>query len=479
MNSSIHIVMGDAPSNENKWQKAFQNYLVYALREQYNISVSWQTPDSILEGGFSTNHTTFVLGVYTSKNLQDQNWVDKVTKLNDWTSAHSHAFFYKILREVVNATPLPSDTEQVKKFAFYVHDEKSGELIPEDSLLSDKINKFLPNTFELAREIDFQVKQAIQAQAITPSENGHQKSADQTKTVFLAQVSPQAGPLREKLKQELISQRFHVIPSTDYPETDLDELRQKIYQDIKQADLIIHLLGEEIDTQRDGVNSTIEVIQNEVAVKYFLEKQEDDENIAKRIVWIADNERLTNEQYKRFIINFRIEKKLHFGCDIYQCTIEELKEIVLDKLIKRPVNKVVNLSKEFIPHQVYLIHDVGTESDLYDIKGILENKGLSVVYLEKPKNQKEAQTQHEAFLFQSEGIIMLHNELNIRWVRAKINDIFKIKSKGRRKDYRFKAVLSRTLEQLPNEPIYRDVRLFHPEGELEFLAEYQILEKAE
>lgn len=478
MNYTIHIILGNNASAEDKWQKAFQNYLAYALSEKHNISISWKTPDDLQDNLVDETIPCFILGVYSTQHLQDQQWLGQLSQLYNSTDSHPNIFFYKILRDVLNVNSVPAQSEAARKIAFYVHDTKSGELISEDVLLSDKINQFLFKTFELAREIAFQAKQ------FTENKQSEQTSvpdnSNASKIVFLSQVSPQSSPLREKLKQELISQRFRVIPSVNYSIHPPSELKDIIYKDLKQATLIIQLFGEEIDHRQDGANSTIEAIQNEVAVKYFLEKQEDAENFVKRLIWIADNEKLKNEQYKRYITNLKVEEELQVGGDIYQCTVEELKDIVLEKLKGIIGKKKVNLSREPIPQQVYLIPDVDTDDDMYHFKSVLEERGFSVVYLDKPANQQEAKAQHEAFLFQSEGVVMIHNEHNIRWVRAKVNDIFKIKSKGRKDDFRFKIVLSRTIDQLPGEAIYRDVTVVHPEQEagLEFLGG-QVLENAE
>lgn len=482
MNSTIHIVIIDSITENDKWQKAFKNYLAYALNEKHNIKVSWKTSEDILSNAIEKGTLTFILGVYSTQNIQDQQWQEQITQLHEWQDNQPNAVFYKILKELINAKTIPKYSKSIKQIAFYAHDTKSGELISEDILLSSKINQFLFKTFELAKSIALRsLKKANQTQ----NTGGETKPAAIPQTVFLSQVSPQSSPLREKLKQELISQGFRVKPEVNYSIHSAEKQRDIIYKDLKQSSLVIHLFGEEVDHRQDGIHDTIEAVQNEVSAKYSKEQQEDNENAPKRIMWITSN-KFKDEQYKRYITNLKADDSLNIGGDIYQCTIEELKDIILNKLKDNPTIKnqtedePLDLTHEIVSKQVYIIPDTNTESDLYAFKDTLSEHGFSTVYLNNPKTQQEAKEQNEAFLFQSEGVVIIHNEHNIRWVRAKVNDVFRIKSKGRTENFKFKVVLSRTIEQLPQEPIYNDVVLIHPEEHknLDFLGE-AILEKAD
>lgn len=463
MAATIHILMGDIASNEDQWHKAFKNYLSYALSEQQNIKVEWKILSDLLDNNLPETVPTFILGVYQHQNSQSQDWATAISQLWEWSANHSYGYFYKILRETFAVNSIPANSENARKFDFYAHDPKSGELITEEALISTRINLFLPKVFLLAKEIATQTKKFHKAQTLPDAQAPVNKPSN---TVYLAQVSPQSEPLRNKLKQELVSQGFRVLPSVNYPHKDETTLVQAIRQDLKASNLIIHLFGEEVDTRLDGVNNTIEAIQNKVAVKLFQELLEDDQEVTKRMIWLADLDRLQNQQYKRFISNLRLERDLHFGGDIYQSTIEELKDIILDKLrgVKPKRKTKIDLSKDMVLEQIYLINDIGTEDDLFFIKEFLENREYRAVYLNNPSSQREAQAQHDAYLFRSAGVIIIHNEHNIHWVRAKINDLFKIKSKGRKEDFQFKILLSRTITQLPPEPIYRDVQLIHPEN---------------
>jgi len=481
MSTTIHLVMGDIVSDDDKWQKAFKNYLSYALNEQQNINVEWKGVADLLENIQPSSIPVFILNVYWNQGLQNQEWLASSAKLWEWSVDNPQAYFHKILREPLNVSNVPDNSENARKFDLCVYDPKSGELIPEETLLSEKINLFLPKVFLLTREIATQTRTFYQEQSLPQAQAPTEKPVAKN-VVFLAQVSPQSARLREKLKQELVSRGFQVLPTVNYTFQDEAELVQAIRQDLKKSNLIIHLFGEEIDNRQDGVNSTIEAIQNRVTAKYFLELLEDDQKIVKRMIWIAEISRVKNEQYKRFITNLKIERDLHFGGDIYQSTVEEFKDIILGKLkIVKPKKKIkIDLTKDIILEQIYVINDVGTEEDLCLVKDFLAERDYRAVYLENPGSQREAQAQHEAFLFRSNGVIIIHNEHNIHWVRAKINSIFKVKSKGRKEDYAFKLVLSRTLSQLPNEPIYNDVQLVHPEniGDLTFFGD-RVLEKAE
>jgi hypothetical protein len=482
MNSTIYIVIIDSITENDKWQKAFKNYLAYALNEKHNIKVSWKTSEDILNSTMEEGIVTFILGVYSAQNVQDQQWQSQITQLHEWQDNQPNAVFYKILKELINAKTIPKYSKSIKQIAFYAHDTKSGELISEDILLSSKINQFLFKTFELAKSIALRNLKTVKHPQTTGVEA---KSPAIPQTVFLSQVSPQSSPLREKLKQELISQGFRVKPEVNYSIYSSEERRNIIYKDLKQSNLVIHLFGEEVDHRQDGINDTIEAIQNEVSAKYSKEQQEDNESAPKRIMWITNN-KFKDEQYKRYITNLKADDSLNLGGDIYQCTIEELKDIILNKLKDNPILKTkaedepLDLTHEIVSKQVYIIPDVNTESDLYMFKDILEEKGFSTVYLNNPKTQQEAKEQNDAFLFQSEGVVIIHNEHNIRWVRAKVNDVFRIKSKGRTENFKFKVILSRTIEQLPQEPIYNDVILIHPEEHrtLDFLGE-AVLEKTE
>ena len=296
MSTTIHLVMGDIASDDDKWQKAFKNYLSYALNQQQNIKAQWTDTPDLLENTLSDDHPVFILGAFSNHNMQNQGWSDCITQLWKWSKDNDHGYFYKVLREPIDTTKVPSGSSSVRKFDLFAYDPKSGELIPESTLLSEKINLFLPKVFLLTKEIASQTKAFYNAQLLPETKKASTKKSSKN-TVFLAQVSPQSAPLREKLKQELISQGFQVLPSTTYSFQDEEALHQAIQKDLKKSSLVIHLFGEEVDTRRDGINNTIEAIQNKAATKYFQELLEDDQKIVKRMIWIADMARIKNQQY--------------------------------------------------------------------------------------------------------------------------------------------------------------------------------------
>ncbi len=186
MNSTIHIVIIDSITENDKWQKAFKNYLAYALNEKHNIKVSWKTSEDILNSVIEEGILTFILGVYSAQNIQDQQWQTQITQLHEWQDNQPNAVFYKILKELINAKTIPKYSKSIKQIAFYAHDTKSGELISEDILLSSKINQFLFKTFELAKSIALRNSKTANQTQTTGVET---KPLTVPQTVFLSQVS--------------------------------------------------------------------------------------------------------------------------------------------------------------------------------------------------------------------------------------------------------------------------------------------------
>ncbi|KOY86170.1 hypothetical protein AD998_08415 [bacterium 336/3] len=274
------------------------------------------------------------------------------------------------------------------------------------------------------------------------------------KGVYLAHTSQDVAPIRESMRRELYAMGFDIYPKENILQK--EDTEQEIKENLKKCFISVHLIGTTYQEQFSYQNKPLGKLENEIAAHYCNSHHD-----FKRVIWIASEK--TEEENQALYMNtiFR-DKQLNRGADIISCTLEELKGLVEEKIQKQ----TQNFDNEQQNH-IYLIYDETAEQDALSIYNTITEKGESVAQINTSKyDAKDAWMQeHLSNLMNCKAVFFVNNSKSLKWFHSKLTDTFKIKNIGRKKDFSTRVLLSRTIQDLPQNSLYESVTLINMNDE--------------
>ncbi len=197
--------------------------------------------------------------------------------------------------------------------------------------------------------------------------NGNQPAAKVN--VYLAEVSKDQTNNREILKREFQLSGYNVLPVKPLPGS-LKEYRDAAAEIIKTADLSIHMMGEIYGDSPSGSDYSFVEIQNKLITELI--SQDSLKNNFYRFVWLPPNLEPYDEKQIQYLKRLKRELNDNKSGEIIQCSIEEFKEIIAQK-----VNSLQNIEAtlEFEPagKKVILIIDKPDETSYQKVVNIIKD----------------------------------------------------------------------------------------------------------
>jgi hypothetical protein len=441
------------------WVSVCKEYLIYVLSEQKGIDVAFiESSDLVQLAQTGFDRPILIITVLSSLMEQPEKRAEAEQFLTEiQTAGLSLQAVCKVWKEPVATTAEPIVLQSHKTYQLYTLDRQTGlALTPDRQLSYGNISGFLFKLFDLASDIE----KAIVVE-------GEQDITDEKhKSVYLAESGYDLLPVRQSIERELLRHGYIVYPDKPYASI-LADVSYAILEDLKKCSLSIHLFGKNDSATLLQNGDSVSVLENELAARYFHETRHS--HVFKRIIWMPEGLKPASEKQQFFLRDLQKQERLHAGADVITCPVEELKDIIIDKL--RP-----ETSDEIFIHpasvsgttlkRVYLMSDFVHEESIMGIKELLQQSGLEVVLPELLPDQKQMMWHHQQNLMQSDAILFLHTHRHTHWLRSKVNDSLRIKGWNPDKKYACKAVVSSQMRQLPNDPVYADVLLLPSEGEI-------------
>jgi len=444
MEDSIVYLLPDYPTphaSDNLWADYLVKYLSFGLSQKgINVKILNDFNDP-----FEGNGTIVYLPVFTSYSLSSADFKERIEKVmaSPLIVKMGVVKEERILEETAKGYP------DLKLSKLFILNPDTGKEVQEKDLFKKEfINFFLFKIYDLCTELE----------RICTKREEEKTLPDKAKSIYLAEVTKDLIPVREEIRRELLQLGYNVLPNC--PIIGSDKNKEKIIQEqLKQCTLSVHLFGKLFEETHDGVVPNYS-LENQVAARYYTDKAEDKKQYFKRIIWIPDNLVLQTDYQKKFINQVHKDKRHYAGADIIKSTVEELKDIIIERLTATNTSDP-GTSGEAAgdPKTVYIINSEKNKGGAESVKNMLEQIGYNV-YLNKVTIDKEKVERSNSVLF------YYHNEKS-SWLRSKMCELYKLKSWEYTSTTFRRGIINFQNEELPGDEIFKNVFQVKADGQID------------
>ncbi len=351
-------------------------------------------------------------------------------------SVSNRARIFKVIKTAVRTDQHPEKIQNILGYEFYTTDPTTGR-IKELSQVSgqDTERLYWEKLDDLAHDISSfleSIESPVEHQAggsAAFAVNGKGK-------VFLAESSYDTQNFRDSLKRELQGYGYQVLPDKQLPLIS-SALQESIEMNLKEAEMSIHLLGENYGVVPEGTQKSIIEIQNEVATSFSAT------NNVPRFIWIPEGCEPRDERQVSFIEQLNSGRGGIAGADLVEGSLEDFKSIVIDKLDAMQKEKTKEEPVEDITTStkiIYLICDLLDLEEIRPLEDFLFDQGFEVVIPIFEGDESGIREDHIENLKTCQAAIIFFCNANELWLRSKMRDFMKINGYGRAKPLALKAV---------------------------------------
>jgi hypothetical protein len=272
------------------------------------------------------------------------------------------------------------------------------------------------------------------------------------RTIYLAEVGKDLVIQRDMVRRELRSHGYEVLPQKYLP-VDKSSIEMAIKDDLANARLSIHLIGEDYGKRIDGHDISIIDLQNELAHEYtgIMLKENAKNDLKKsfgRLIWLSPDIKNITERQKIFIENIKTEAALYNETEVLEIDLEEMKSIIIEEIESggrfntkhREINGYVAPSREDLSKIIYLIYDRDDKEESQKILKLLQKAHFRVVQPIFEGELMDVRYIHQENLKRCDGVIIYYGKTSDAWIKTKLQDVRKAPGFGRSKPLRAKAV---------------------------------------
>ncbi|HEY8402510.1 MAG TPA: hypothetical protein VIK89_14680 [Cytophagaceae bacterium] len=427
-----------------KWLDYVRKYLLYGL-EQKGLNCM-MSEDMDFSSGL-TNIVSVHLPILSSEIFSDAGYIDRIHKSIENAKEEPGKLVIGLIREGSILNQVASTFPELKVMKMYVVDTDTGLEIAGDKLWEgETLNFFLFKIYDLVNEIERSLK-ASKGQTLKKG-----------KAVYLAEASPDLTPVKEEVRRELIRMGYDVYPDKAVPAKPR-EAEKQIMDYLSKCSLSIHLFGKLYLEAAPGEASLIE-LENRVAADYYSSKKDTRNFQFKRVMWMPDNLIVTNEKQIKFLEQIQRNKKLYAGADVVRSSVEELKDIIFEKLTDVPEGPknggsgTPNSGNENLLIDKKIVYIVNSEKNIEGaeaVKKMLEVFGCDVKLNDGMRNTFKDE------LRQCNSVLFYYRNEKPSWLRSKMCEVYKLKSWEYTSTFVKRGVLTFENQELPSDGLFKDV----------------------
>jgi hypothetical protein len=327
----------------------------------------------------------------------------------------------KVVKSFLERERHPEQLQGLLGYEFYEKDDESGRprefsYLPE----GDWYQRYLKKIDELAFDLSELLNSFNQPQAPATV-------ADTDHTVYLAETTTDCTEYRDNIRNELLSRAFRVLPDKELPDT-AAEYRQAVSENLKQARLSIHLIGEKYGSTLEGdEDHSIVELQNEVAAKH----SEATPGFS-RVIWMAPDLAPLGTRQPAFINLLRTSQAAQHGAELLERPFEELKNRISEKLTppKPAAVRLLQFPREDLV-RVYVMCDKLDFASVTALRDYLFEKKYEVVLAAREGEATQVIQYHKENLLECDATLIYYGHGNEFWLHSKLSDLRKVRAWGR------------------------------------------------
>ncbi len=306
---------------------------------------------------------------------------------------------------ILKAVKTPMDNDEHRQFL----GESLGFEFYERTPDSQDFREFHPETPAFQDRIDSLAQEICR---ILRAMRSHTKKEERAKaTVYVAETSSDLRQQREKIVAELESQGYCVLPREELPDDD-EDCEAAAREEMEQAKLSIHLLGPKYKTA--------------VKLQYEAAKER---NVG-RVVWLSSDAQSAKDNQSRLLqaVMAETQSNLEF---LENRSLEELKDIVLDKLRAKPAKDAASDAEDGLV-RIYLVCDRGDHPLLQAEPNnarllrdyLFDNEGFEVkLPATSQTSAPEVRKDNREKLMECDGVLLYWGNASEVWVDEKLREL--------------------------------------------------------
>jgi hypothetical protein len=338
---------------------------------------------------------------------------------------------FKIVKTPVPADQHPLEMQKLLGYEFYQTDPATGK--PREFIFNSGPNvdiNYWAKLDDVAYDV-FKLLEALKAQtgAFPPEPPTPQRGQ-----IYLAETTLDLSVERDKIKRELQSHGYRVVPEQPLP-LEAVNFEKVVRENLRDSLLSIHLVGANYGVVPEATERSIICLQNELAAE-----RSRDANFS-RIIWMPPGLSASETRQQQFITYLCDDSSAQDGAELLQSSLEDLKTLIHDKL-NAPVRMSLHHTSapDDSPSRIYLIcdsQDTDLVAPLYDH---FFDHGFEVLTPMLEGDEAQARADHRENLMLCDAILIYYGAASEAWLRTKLFDLRKLAGYGRTKPLRAKAV---------------------------------------
>jgi len=278
------------------------------------------------------------------------------------------------------------------------------------------------------------------------------KNVFKRKIIYLAETGHDLTVQRNIIKRELLRHGYIVLPGQTLPQH-LNKLEESVKQDLENASMSIHLIGNAYGEIPEGADKSVVEIQNKLAADKSRSVGSKKE-IFSRLIWVSPDLKNASERQRNFIDNIKRDVEAQEGAEILQTPLEDFKNIVREELLETSYDRAKLLDTN--GKTVYLIHDKVDSDEVKSLIDFMEKSGYQVLLPQFEGELLDLRQRHINNLRSFDAALIYKGKVNEQWVRMKLLDLLKAPGFGRKKPIKAKAIMA-----APGSLINKDVFELH------------------
>lgn len=363
----------------------------------------------------------------------------------------------KVLRLPVERRALPPLLDEALGTQFYRVDPQTE--LPRDLLVDpsqDAEKVFLARVDDVAQDLS----RLLGAMAASGGTAAAAPPASDADTVFLAWTTSDLDEEREKLRRELETRSYRVVP-TGAPPLDAGRVRQGVVAALREAKVAIHLIGASYGFVPDGEERSIIELQSDEAI------YQASNSTAARVFWLAPSAQPQDPRLSALVDRVQTQYPQGGRVDLLaNQTIEALKTLVLDRL--NPAPKAAPEAVKAASPLVYLMCDQLDRATVEPIQEFLFEQSLEVRLPLFEGDSEEIREEHYETLKECDGVLIFWGKAKEGWLRQRLRDLNKVFGLGRSGPYKAASLYLAELPDTNKESFRtREVSIIRPALEFE------------
>lgn len=403
--------------------------------------------------------------------LKEVDAFHEVSQNNVGFSINNKSRLFKVIKTPVRIDNYPDLIRDQLGYEFFMIDSDTGRAHEFSQIFGEKAQRYYwAKLDDLAHDITYMLEEFDKIIKDPEYIEKSNSNLETNKTIYLAETTQDIKIFRDEVKRELLDFGFTLLPDQSLPLNGI-ELRDKVTNYIKRADLCIQMFSEKYGVIPEGEQTSVVEIQQELASKHSRDFG------LKRILWIPDLSNSSDTRQLEFINKINNEEDELSKAEIVSSNMQDLKSIIQDnfkKQVEEPITdiyvtpndpkqlmgnneQIQSMPTEQLPITVYLIC---IEEDLDSISGLedfLYEKGYEVTLPVFEGDENLIRQDNFENLKNCDAALLYFGNANDLWIRAKTRELIKIMGYGRKRPLKHKYVYI-------DEPQTRTKKRFRSQG---------------